>query len=169
VLAYRVLWLEREGAGFKPPRLYPAQAAACVSTHDLATLHGWWQAADIAENQSLGFLDAAMADIARVARTQEKAALIDLLVGEGLLAERPDPAGALSDATSIAIHALISAAPAILAFAQADELTSETRAVNLPGTDRERPNWRRKLQTDVESLFKSPLAQGIMAAMRAKR
>jgi glycogen operon protein len=40
----------------------PALAAACVSTHDLPTLRGWWQAAGIrGRREELGLLDAAAA------------------------------------------------------------------------------------------------------------
>ena len=35
-------------------------------------------------------------------------------------------------------------------------------AVNLPGTDRERPNWRRRLAPDVETIFDS-IPQGLPA------
>src|SRR5271166_2109011 len=45
----RVLWFERRGAEFLPPAGYPPLSVACVATHDLATLAGWWQGADIAE------------------------------------------------------------------------------------------------------------------------
>ncbi len=169
VLAYRVLWFEREGTGFKPPRLYPAQAAACVSTHDLATLNGWWQGADIAENAALGLLDAGAAEAQLTVRREEKSRLADLVMSEAQLSARPDLDAPLDDATSIAIHGLVAASPALLALAQADELTAETRAVNLPGTDRERPNWRRKLGPDIEQLFASPIATGIMSAMKARR
>jgi len=169
VLAYRVLWFEREGRGFVPPRRYPALAAACISTHDLATLDGWWQGADIAEQATLGFIDADAAARARGVREEEKAALVDLLMTEGLLTARPPLDQAISAATSIALHGLLAAAPSILAFAQADELAGEIRAVNLPGTDRERPNWRRKLRPEIKDLFGSALAEGILAAMRAKR
>ena len=169
ILAYRVLWFEREGNGFVPPRHYPAQAAACVSTHDLATLHGWWQGADIAENEALGFIDTANAQAARTTRADEKSRLIDLLVAEGLLSDRPDLGRPMDNATSIAIHTLLAASPSMLALAQADELTGEIRAVNLPGTDRERPNWRRKLGPTINAMFESPLAQGILAGMLSKR
>jgi glycogen operon protein len=169
ILAYRVLWFERRGNGFVPPSQYPAQAAACVSTHDLATLHGWWLGADIAENETLGFIDAASAEAARAVRTDEKSQLVGLLIAEGALADRPDLTKPMDNATSIAIHTLVAASPSMLAFAQADELTGEIRAVNLPGTDRERPNWRRKLGPDINAMFESPLARGILAGMRAKR
>ncbi len=42
-------------------------------------------------------------------------------------------------------------------------------AVNLPGTDRERPNWRRRMHTPVESLFTGEMAATILAAIAAAR
>ena len=41
ILSYRVLWFEREGPGFKPADAYPAQALACLASHDLPTFMGW--------------------------------------------------------------------------------------------------------------------------------
>jgi len=41
--------------------------------------------------------------------------------------------------------------------------------VNLPGTDTERPNWRRRLPVPVESLLESEPATAILAAVRAER
>ena len=45
----RVLYFERDGIAFRDPRNYPVHSVACVSTHDLPTLAGWWGAADISE------------------------------------------------------------------------------------------------------------------------
>ena len=39
--------------------------------------------------------------------------------------------------------------PSLIAIAQLDDLVGEFTAVNLPGTDRERPNWRRKLRGTI--------------------
>ena len=71
-------------------------------------------------------------------------------------------------AFAAAVHAFVSATPALLALVQADDLAGETVAVNLPGTDKERPNWRRRLSTDVAALCRTPLARAILAAMRAR-
>ena len=40
--------------------------------------------------------------------------------------------------------------------------------VNLPGTDKERPNWRRRLDPDVSVLCRTLLAQTILAALQAR-
>ena len=57
----------------------------------------------------------------------------------------------------------------MLASAQFDDLAGETIATNLPGTDRERPNWRLKVGPDVEEAFASPRARAILAALAKGR
>ena len=56
ITGMRVLWFERKGVEFVSPASYPPTSVACVATHDLATLAGWWQGADIAERLALGLL-----------------------------------------------------------------------------------------------------------------
>ena len=75
----------------------------------------------------------------------------------------------MSDALAAAVHALLAGAGSLLASAQLDDLAGERTATNLPGTDRERPNWRHKLALDVEALFASPRAREILAALAARR
>ncbi|MDN2567571.1 4-alpha-glucanotransferase, partial [Aquibium sp. A9E412] len=49
ILSYRVFYFEKAaGAGFRAARAYPRQALACLSTHDLPTLRGWWRGSDVA-------------------------------------------------------------------------------------------------------------------------
>jgi glycogen operon protein len=167
VLSYSVLWFERDGAGFVPPDQWRPRAAACVSTHDLPTLAGWWIGADIAEQQAIGILDGEAAQMARAAREADKARLVDLLQAEGLLDGAPAFDAPLPAEAAGAVHAMIAATPALLALVQADDLAGETEAVNLPGTDRERPNWRRRLRLEVDALCTSPIARAVLAAMRA--
>jgi glycogen operon protein len=51
-------------------------------------------------------------------------------------------------------------------MAQIDDLAGERAAVNLPGTDRERPNWRRKLAQPVERIFSNSRALAIVQGLR---
>ncbi len=142
ILGCRVLLLEREGQGFRPAADYPVCAAASVSTHDLSTLAGWRAGADIAERAGLGLRHDSPA-----ARMADVAAL-DAIAG-------PEP------------HGFVAGSPACLVFAQADDLAGEARAVNLPGTDTERPNWRRRLVPDVAGLFAG--GARVLDAMRPGR
>ena len=168
VFSYRVLWFERDGMAFRPPSHWPSRAAACVSTHDLATLAGWWEAADIAERASLSLFDPAATQRALAERAADKTALLALLRQEGLLDQTPDMDGPIVPAVAAAVHALIAASPALLALVQADDLVGETVAVNLPGTDRERANWRRRLRTDIADVFDGEAARRIMDVLRVR-
>ena len=165
ILSYKVLWFERRDDRIRPSAEWRRLAAACVSTHDLATLAGWWNGTDIAEKRALSLLDDPGAE---TERALEKAALIALLQAEGLLAEHVDLTRPMPPAVGVAIHAFVSATPCLLALVQADDLAGETVAINLPGTDKERPNWRRRLDPDVSALCRSPLARAILAAVDAR-
>jgi glycogen operon protein len=166
ILSYRVLWFEREGGRFAPPAHYGLMAMACVSTHDLPTLKGWWEGSDIAEKLALGLLGEEDARKERETRREDRRLLLEALAREGLLAEGVSPDAPFSDALAGGAHAYIARAPALLAMAQVDDLAGETIAVNLPGTDRERPNWRRKLDAKTAVLFQSGLAQAILSGLR---
>ncbi len=164
VLSYRVLWFERGGAGFLPPPAWPARATACVATHDLPTLEGFWSGADLRERAALGLLpdlDAALAE-----RARDIAALRDLLAREGLL---PEGDGSLDDALAAAVHALVARTPAALMLVQAEDLAGEAVGVNLPGTDRERPNWRQRLRVTVAELALLGRTRAVLDAVRAAR
>ena len=169
MLSYRVLWFAREDGGFAPPESYPAMAVACVSTHDLPTLSGWWEGVDIDERLSLGFEDAATVDEARQRRQQEKAQLIAALVEQDLLEAPPSLIGALPQDVLVAVHRFVARTGSMLALTQLDDLAGEQEAVNLPGTDRERPNWRRRLASSVEDVLASVAAESAIAGMRAER
>jgi glycogen operon protein len=163
ILTYRVLWFEREGQGFAAADSYPRAAVACASTHDLPPLAGWWAGADIAEDAALGRL--ADVDAATRSRAAEKVALIDRLVADGFLEAQPPADAPYTPEIAAAVHAFVAATPSEVAFAQCDDLAGETVPINLPGTDRERPNWRRRLAVPVEELAETPLARAILAAI----
>ncbi|MDE3176374.1 MAG: glycogen debranching protein GlgX [Pseudomonadota bacterium] len=165
----RVLYFERDGVDFSSPHEYPVHSVACVTTHDLPPLSGWWQAADIGERMSLGQFGPDHAARALKERLAEKEALLDALVAAGVLAERPSLDAPLDDALAASIHSWVAQAGSALASVQVDDLMGETVATNLPGTDRERPNWRHRSPDDASKLFDAPRARAILAAMDAVR
>jgi glycogen operon protein len=169
IAGMRVLWFERKGAEFLPPASYPATSVACVATHDLPRLAGWWQGADIAERLMLGRLTLAKAGEEIAARREEKRALLRALLAAGLAVSPQIEDAPISDATAAAVHALIGGAGSILAHAQFDDLVGETVQTNLPGTDRERPNWRLKVGPDVAAAFASHRAQAVLKALAKGR
>jgi glycogen operon protein len=162
ILSYRVLWFEREGQDFRPPAAYPELAAACVATHDIPTLAGWWEGADITEREALGLLDAAGAADARAERSAERGTLLTTLGLESHGEAR------LPAEVAAAIHAHVAATPSLMLLLQAEDLAGERIGVNLPGTDRERPNWRHRMAPDADAILDLPLARAILAAVAAR-
>ncbi|GLK72648.1 glycogen debranching protein GlgX [Ancylobacter dichloromethanicus] len=169
MLSYRVLWFEREAGAFLPPENYPALAAACVSTHDLPTLAGWWEGADLKERHALGLEDAAGYAAGLVERAREREQLGEALLKQGLITALPAADAPLDEALLAAVHAFVARTHAALALAQLDDLAGESVAVNLPGTDRERPNWRRRLSLPLQAVMDSARAKAALAAMSGER
>jgi glycogen operon protein len=169
MLSYRVLWFERQGEEFAPPSAYPALAAACVSTHDLPTLAGWWRGVDLDERRKLELEDEASFEKALVERAREREELGQALLKAGLIAELPAADAPLDESFLAAVHGFVARTPSMLALAQLDDLAGETVAVNLPGTDRERPNWRRRLSHPIGEAMDSRRARAALAAMARER
>jgi 4-alpha-glucanotransferase len=71
----------------------------------------------------------------------------------------------MDDALAALVHRYLAQAPSALMLVQADDLAGDETRINLPGTDRERPNWRRKLEPDISELLSSPRGKGILAAV----
>jgi glycogen operon protein len=155
ILSYRVLFFERDGTVFRAPETYPAKAVACVATHDLPTLKGWWSGADIALDRTLGRTTVADADKLRDADREALSSVIGAKIEE------------LTPANEAAIHGYLARAPSVLVLAQAEDLAGEAEPVNVPGTEAEYPNWRRRIAEPVESLLETPTAEAVLAAMKA--
>jgi glycogen operon protein len=170
IYGMKVLWFERDGAEPRDPANYPALSVACASTHDLATLAGWWSGADIGEKLMIGLVTLAEAEREISARSEEKRVMVAALRRSGALGDvTVDFDGEMTDALAAALHAFIADSGATLASAQLDDLAGMTIATNLPGTDRQRPNWRHRAPFDVETLFSRPRAKAILTAMGRER
>ena len=49
-------------------------------------------------------------------------------------------------------HEFVARTTSALMLVQVDDLEGETEPLNVPGTDRERPNWRRRNRDNIEDL-----------------
>ncbi|HTO85638.1 MAG TPA: glycogen debranching protein GlgX [Methylomirabilota bacterium] len=163
ILSYRVLWFEKEGEQFRPPASYPALSVSCVSSHDLPTFVGWRQGRDIEIEREQGKLSAPEAAARLQERRREEQSLRAAMGQAGL-----DSADSDADLMAAA-HAFLARTPSTLALVQTDDLWEETEPLNVPGTDRERPNWRRRQRGPVEELPDRPLSRQVMAAVRQGR
>lgn len=161
VLSYRLLYFERQDNGeFKPATDYPTNALVAVSTHDLATLAGWWRGQDLRLRLQLGlFSDLQVFDKQLLDRAQERVQLLLALQHADLLAahEVADVlAGSNLSAHAVqAVHAFLAATPCAIMTVQLDDVLGVAEQINMPGTTDEQPNWRRKLPLDLAALASS--------------
>jgi 4-alpha-glucanotransferase len=171
VLSYRVLYFEKDDAGFKRPGDYPSLALACVSTHDLATIAGFWSASDIDLRWRLGLYPSTAAEVdERSNRETDRSQLLSALADENLLPRgiKSDDVGVPSVDLIVALHQFLGRSPAKLVMVQLDDLTTEAEQLNLPGTVDERPNWRRRLSVDLSQLESMEIVRRLRTAMAGR-
>jgi len=175
LLSCRVLYFEQSHGRFRRPAELPELAAVSATTHDLATLQGYWTAEDIAIKAKLGiFKSAEETDRARAERERDKRLLIEALGSEGLLPSdlQPTDAANVPWSTEIAdaVHVYLARSPALLLTVQLDDLANEREQPNLPGTASEYPNWRRRLDRTLEDIAADPaIAHAIAMIEQARR
>jgi 4-alpha-glucanotransferase len=167
LLSYRVLVYERHWQGdgsFCHPHEYPPQSLATLATHDMPTMTEFWRGDDIARRDALGLYPAAQQREEESARRAgERGGLLRLPAECGLPPADSADAGAVIDA----LHGVVARTASMLAVVQLDDLLGEIEPVNIPGTYREYPNWRRKLALPVEEIVADPRWQRLAGAMRA--
>jgi 4-alpha-glucanotransferase len=178
VLSYRVLRFERDRAGgYLPPAAYPPLAAAVPATHDIATVKGFWLGRDLDWRRRLGlYPDAAAAADEAVERERDRHLLLEALGREGLLApERfaeflPDGGAAVFTAElAELILAYLARSASRLMLVQVEDIALEEEQANLPGTNDEHPNWRRRLSRSVDDLVSGQEWRRITALLAAER
>ncbi len=172
VLSYRLLYFERDRDGnFRMPDAYPQQALVSSTTHDLATLAGFWLSRDIKARHDAGLLggeDGYRAQLA--ARAVEKQKMLDAFLQADLLPRWfPRNAAVVPELTGELHHAAIgflARTPSMLMLVNQEDLTKETDQQNLPGSTWQYPNWRRKMRYSVEELRCSAQAQDFATMFR---
>ena len=175
VLSYRVFYFEREHwGGWKSPMQYPAQSLAVVTTHDLPTLSGYWEASDIETRIALGLVPSEEARNAMWAeRHREKAGILAALQVEGLLPSSvsADPAQVpvMTIELAEAIHLYLARTPAWIVLANLEDAIGASLQTNLPGTVDEHPNWCRKLSVPIEELVQDSRCERLTAQLRLTR
>lgn len=167
ILGMRVLDFERDAKGIPlPPSDWTRDAVAMTTTHDLATIAGWWRGADLAWRRHLHG-DRGM-DAAEVRRTTERALLWDGFRASGAASGDAPPPEVPERAVDAAI-AHVGSAACRLAILPIEDALALTEQPNIPGTTIEHPNWRRRLADDAAALLDPPDVTARIARFAAAR
>jgi 4-alpha-glucanotransferase len=151
---YKVLLFEKSGGRFRRPDEYVRHALATVTTHDMPTLRSYWEGRDIELRRRLNLYPSAEVESGVVReREHDRELLLGALHEQGLNPAQPEtPFDAFTAELAHALHLYLARSAATLAALQIEDLLGETLPVNVPGTDKEYPNWQRKLSVDIEEM-----------------
>ena len=157
---------EYRGEGDPPYDAPPRQSVASVNTHDTAMFASFWADRDIDDQVALGLLDDAHADDARKRRRQLRQSLLGHLRKLGLI-KGVQPS---ADAVLKACLTTLGVSDAECVIVTLEDLWGETEPQNTPGTDRERPNWTRRMRLSLEQIQSDPnLASALKGIASARR
>ena len=160
---YVVQYEARPGA--TPLRTPKDNEVASLNTHDMPPFAAYWDEHDIVDRVDLELLDDAEAVAEGRRRGEIRDALTRMLHAEGHLGdERPDTAAALR-----AVSSWLADSPARVVLVNIEDLYLETEPQNVPGTWKERPNWRRRLQFTLDGIRHHGTARTVLAAVAASR
>lgn len=144
------------------PTPAPGGSVASLDTHDTPTFAGWWRGADIDDRHDLGLISVAQVAAERGERDASRIALLAharaRLADDHLTEVERAMVGATTD---------LAVGPAEVVLVALDDLALEPVPHNVPGTDRERPNWQRRVPGWAEALDPDRAAPAAAATIDA--
>ncbi len=164
MLGMRVLWFERASDdGFIGAHDYGELAVAMTGTHDTPTVAGWWSGRDLDWAETLGRLPEGVDRVnAEQVRDWDRGLLWSTMEGH-----TPRPAPDEPKAAVDAAIAHIARTPSMLALVPLEDLLGLAEQPNIPGTTCEHPNWRRRLDADLDELLAAPEVRTRMTMLRS--
>lgn len=169
LLGNRLFYFEQHHDGrFRTPSELQEDVLLMVTNHDVPTLADWWQGSDLQRRHELGLI----ADEDALAQHQgqrdaDRRQLLAWLEDNSLL---PETVGENLDmALCSAVHQGWARGASRLLLLQLEDLQLLAEPVNIPGTWREYPNWRRKQAEPAPEIFARPEVQALLAAVDRER
>lgn len=146
-----LFYFEKDHLGqFVDPTWHRTNSLLMIANHDVPPFYGWWQHSDIGLRLEYGLIDSNKKDELDEARLAERLSLCDWLNRFG-----KSVVGMENSASDIynALLIVLSKSKAKYLTIQLDDLDENTIPVNVPGTNMEFPNWRRRLSKSVAEIF----------------
>lgn len=174
IYSYKVLWFEHDAENnFRAPQSYPAQAMATLSTHDMPTVRGYWQSDDLTLGKKLGlYRDETVLKGLYADRARARQGLLDGLHHYDCIPKSTGKKAEMMAMTPVLQRGLqryvADSACALLGLQPEDWLDMDA-PVNVPGTWKEYPNWRRKLTVTLETMFADTEVNALIKDMDKRR
>ncbi|WP_039037411.1 4-alpha-glucanotransferase [Pseudoalteromonas sp. ECSMB14103] len=151
IFSNSLFYFEKQNDGdFLPLHELPSQCLLMIANHDVPPFTGWWQHDDIVIKQQYHLIDDQQSTQITNQRIDEKTRLLRFINATANLTLTIH-----SDAKSVyrALSQCLAGSDSRLFALQIDDLDEQQYPVNIPGTDKEYPNWRRVLTHTCEEIF----------------
>ncbi|MBU2876162.1 4-alpha-glucanotransferase [Aliiglaciecola lipolytica] len=161
VYSYRVFFFEQaKDGGFYSPSDYPVQSMSTLTTHDMPTLSGYWHCHDLELGKELGLYPTEeILSGLYASRHSNKQQILNSLHGHHAIPEwmdrQVDHLG-MSKELNYDMQVHMATGSSALLSLQLEDWLQMDKPVNIPGTFKEYPNWKRKLNQDLEQIFSDP-------------
>lgn len=173
ICSYKVLYFETDQQqGLPNPHHWCKQALATVNTHDLPTLRGYWNANDLTLGKHLGIYTTEQLPALYQQRLQKKQRIVNGLCHQHCLpAHMKNKTDKLSmtPALRCAIYRYMASCHSALLGVQPEDWLDMAQPVNIPGTDQQYPNWRRKLSQGLDEIFMEPAIRRLLTTLNKYR
>ncbi|PIE43511.1 MAG: 4-alpha-glucanotransferase [Gammaproteobacteria bacterium] len=158
---YRVFFFEQApDGGFYSPDHYPVQSLSTLTTHDMPTLNGYWHCKDLELGKSLGlYPDEQLLRRLYDERLVAKQQMLNSLHGHFSIPSgigRDAMTQPMSRELNFGMQVHMAKGVSSLLSLQLEDWLEMQNPVNVPGTYKEYPNWRRKLSANLEDIFANP-------------
>lgn len=169
VLGMQVMWFQRDHGLFVEPARWSAQVLATTTTHDLPTVAGWWQGRDIDWLDQTAMLPEGMTkpQLQHQRDADRKALWAAFAYAGTAQGDMPTPEN--SHTVVDAAIDFVARTPAPLVMIPLEDLLGLAEQPNIPGTIDQHPNWRRRLEGDVETLLDDAAVQQRIESLNAAR
>ena len=174
ILSYRILFFEKDWhqGSFKPPDEFPPLALCTSGSHDLPTLTGYWQSADLNLRERLNlFPSDEIKNQQWHARGRDRYEIKAALHKEGLISDEvlQDDSTVLSNELFLSIQRFLARSRSQLMMVQLEDILLQSEQMNVPGTIDEYPNWRHKIAIDLEDWLEQSEIEQFASAISLER
>ncbi len=185
IISNELFYFSRHDDCFYQPHEFKPHSLLMLANHDVPPLAAWWSGKDISTAQKIGLLTTQdEVEQALNLRARHKQELLALLIELRVLDRMDLQAGSVEQAgpdfallmeeltldkvVQAWIKGLARANSSLLAI-QLSDLALETQAVNIPGTWKEYPNWRRRISLTSAEILNQQWVKKLMGDLRQVR
>jgi 4-alpha-glucanotransferase len=172
--SYRLFFFEQaEDGGFYSPSHYPVQSMCTLTTHDMPTLSGYWHCDDLALGKEVGlYPDQDVLNTLYNTRHDNKQQILNTLHGHHSISEhisRDVNHVGMTTELNYGMQTHMASGSSALLSLQLEDWLQMDKPVNIPGTFKEYPNWKRKLSRNLVDIFNDQSISNLAKAVDNRR